>query len=145
MGAGIVGAPAGRMPHRGHDQRGIALPMAMLTLLALTTLSLAFVALAQTEPTIAANHLRASQAHAMAESAIERAVWALTHALEPGGIGGTGTPPNVAPATAASSPYDGSTFLAFGRTGGARVSVTGAGPAIRTVRAFGWSGPDAAR
>ena len=119
--------------------------MALFTLLALTTLSLAFVALAQTEPAIAVNHLRASQAHAMAESGIERAVWALTNALEPGAIGGSGVPPNVVPATSAPPPYDGSTFLPVGRTGGVRITVTGTAPSIRTVRALGWSGPEAAR
>jgi len=117
----------------------------MFTLLALSALSLALITLAETEPTIAVNHLRASQAHAMAESGIERAVWALTNALEPGGMGGGGTPPNVVPTGPAPAPYDGSTFLAFGRTGGARVTITGTAPAIRLVRALGWSGADAGR
>src|SRR5207244_11412723 len=46
------------------DERGLALPMAVLLLLVLTSLMLAFVSLAQTEPMIAKNNLLATQARA---------------------------------------------------------------------------------
>src|SRR3989454_12348627 len=60
------------------NERGLALPMAVLLLLVLTSLMLAFVSLAQTEPMIAKNHLLATQARAQAEAGFERAVWALS-------------------------------------------------------------------
>ena len=41
---------------RLQDERGVALPMALMILLLLTTLMLAFAVLSQTEPVIAANH-----------------------------------------------------------------------------------------
>src|SRR5688572_22359198 len=96
------------------DERGVALPMAMMTLLLLTTLMLAFGVLAQTEPVIAANQLRVAQARALAESGFERALWALSEGnANPGApdtlanpLPGTGVVAVTAPA-----PYDGSQFL----------------------------------
>ena len=58
------------------DQRGVALPMALLSLALLTTLMLAFATMSRTEPLIAGNQLRVSQARAQAESGVEHAIWA---------------------------------------------------------------------
>jgi hypothetical protein len=121
------------------DTRGIALPMSLFTLLVTSALALAFIALAQTEPTIASNQLRAAQARTLAESGIERALWALTHATEPGAFGGGGTPPNVTVAATPVAPYDGSVFIPVGVTGGVHVTVTGSDPHLRAVRATGWT------
>ncbi len=120
------------------EARGIALPMALFTLLLLTALAMAFVTLARTEPTIGNNHLHATQAHAIAESGIERALWGLTHATEEGGIGGTGAEPNIVVTDTPRAPYDGSVLLALG-TGSFRVTVSGEDPNLRTVDSRGWS------
>jgi type II secretory pathway component PulK len=58
------------------DQQGIALPMALLTLLILSTLVIAFAMLATSEPLIATNQKRVAQARAIAESGLERAMGA---------------------------------------------------------------------
>jgi hypothetical protein len=113
--------------------------MSLFTLLVTSALALAFIALAQTEPTIAANQLRAAQARALAESGIERALWALTHATESGAFGGTGASPNVLIAGTAAAPYDGSVFLPVGPTGGVHLMVTGGDQNLRTARAVGWT------
>ena len=103
------------------DERGVALVMAMLTLLILSVLVLAFSLLSSTEPSIASNLLRVAQARALAEAGLERTIWALgagrtahfnSTSLPTGGIAyqwGLG-------ATAA-APYDGSQLLSIS-TGG---------------------------
>ena len=112
------------------DERGIALPMAMMVLVSLMALSLAFVALAQTEPTIAANHAQAAQARALAESGVSRAIWALSHPASTGGL--VDTPANAV------APYNGGTFFSMGN-GGFTVQVTaGAASTERTITSVGW-------
>src|SRR2546426_7292142 len=127
------------------DERGLALPMAVLLLLVLTSLMLAFVSLAQTEPMIAKNHLMATQARAQAEAGFERAVWALSqgaiaqdqaapipaYAIDPASLPGNGS---VAP-----NPYDGSFYLISGVTGGFEVTVTRTGLNDRLVAAIGYA------
>ncbi|MBI2218348.1 MAG: hypothetical protein HYU51_13735 [Candidatus Rokubacteria bacterium] len=121
------------------DRRGIALPMALMTLCMLATLSAVFATLARTEPVIATNHLRSAQARLMADSGLERALWALTNATAPGAFGGTGTPPNVVVNAAAAAPYDGSSFIRLGPEGGFFVMVSGSDQHVRVVRSIGWS------
>jgi hypothetical protein len=118
---------------RLRGERGVALPMAMITLAMLITLSLAFAVLATTEPTIAANHSHVATARALADSGIERVAWALGHpTANPGGIPTTQIP--------AAAPYDGSNFFTLGSQGGFTVQVTaGALSTERTVTAIGWS------
>jgi hypothetical protein len=120
-------------------ERGVALPMSLFTLVITSALALAFIALAQTEPTIASNQLRAAQARSMAESGIEHALWALTHATEPGAFGGAGASPNVLVAPTVTAPYDGSVFLPVGRTGGFHLTVSGTDQHLRSVRSIGWT------
>jgi hypothetical protein len=120
-------------------ERGVALPMALMTLLLLSTLALAFAALAQSEPTIAANHRRTAQAHAFADSGIERALWALTHATATHGFGGDGATPNVTIGATAGPPYDGSEFLEVGPAGGFHLTVSGTDPNLRVARVVGWA------
>ena len=73
------------LAHILRDDRGVALPMALIVLVALTTLMLAFAVLTQTEPVIAHNQLRGVQARTHAEAGFERAVWALSQgAITPG-------------------------------------------------------------
>jgi hypothetical protein len=124
------------------DGRGAALPLALLGLLVLGVITIAFATLGASEPLIAANQLRVAQARAAAEAGVERALWALARGEAEGGL------PSPLPAPAP-APYDGSTLIpvaARGATiGGVRVSVAaGMGPAERTVVATGWAPSDTA-
>ena len=124
------------------NERGVALPMALITLVLLTTLMLAFSVLAQTEPVIASNQLRVSQARSQAESGFEYAVWAL-------GAGNVTTPPagtiaNPMPSSPPAAPFDGSVFKSNGTTGGFLVTVINdtaipADPDVRQITAIGWT------
>jgi hypothetical protein len=118
------------------NERGVALPMALITLVLLTTLMLAFAVLSQTEPVIAGNQLRVSQARALAESGFEYAVWALANSTDPHGLA---TPLASSPAA---SPFDGTAFTALGGTGGFTVKVEN-DPAgdfnVRQITAVGWT------
>lgn len=122
------------------NERGVALPLALITLVLLTTLMLAFAVLSQTEPVIAANQLRVSQARAQAESGFEYAVWALT-------AGNVTTPPagtiaNPMPSSPAPAPFNGATFTSNGTTGGFLVTVINdpAGdPDVRRITSTGWT------
>ncbi len=101
------------------DERGIALPMALLALLILSTLVIAFSLLATSEPLIATNQKMVAQARAVAESGLEKAIWALDNPTDPNGLSAMPGP----------SPYDGLTDIAILDSSGtqigvARVSVT---------------------
>jgi hypothetical protein len=130
---------------RLHDERGVALPMALMTLSLLTTLLLVFGVLAQTEPIIAANQLRVTQARALAESGFEHAVWALSEGV----VAREHTPPLVLPAGALDTPlpsptpapFDGSVFTVVGFTGGYTVTVTtpAGKPNERLIVSTGWT------
>lgn len=122
------------------DERGVALPMAMMVLVLLTTLMLAFAVLSQTEPVIAHNHLRAAQARAHAEAGFERAVWALSQGVVAAGT--EGSLPQLLPVPTP-APYDGSVFVANGSTGGYVVAVTSPDPVARPnerlITSTGWT------
>ncbi len=124
------------------DQRGVALPMALLALMVLVALVLGFTILSATEPVIANNQLMVAQARALAEAAMERAIWGLSNPADPNGI-----PDPLA--GAAPAPYNGSPLVtvAYNGTtiGGFRVTVTG-GAAVneRNVTADGWVPNDTA-
>ncbi len=62
-----------------NDQRGIALPLALILLTLLMSLTLAFMTMGSTEPTIATNLKSGEMALAAAEAGIERAIWALSN------------------------------------------------------------------
>jgi hypothetical protein len=115
------------------NERGIALPVAMLALVLLMSLSLAFLVLGQTEPVIGNNHHRAAQARALAEAGLERAIWALTNSTDANGIAGSLV--GIAP-----SPYNGSVFHTL-NTGGftLKVANTLGTPHLREVVSFGFS------
>src|SRR5436190_10331739 len=130
----------GRLWRVTTNERGVALPMALITLVLLTTLMLAFAVLSQTEPVIAANQLRVSQARAQAESGFEYAVWAL-------GAGNVTVPPagtiaNPMPSSPAPAPFNGAVFTSSGNTGGFLVTVINdpAGdPDVRQITSIGWT------
>ena len=104
------------------DERGVALPMALMSLALLTTLMLALASLSRTEPVIAANHLRGSQARTLAESGIEYALWALSNPDHPGGV------PTSLPGTTARRPVRRAHLPGAGRVPGASRSRSRATP-----------------
>jgi hypothetical protein len=122
------------------DERGVALPMAMIVLVLLTTLMVAFALLARTEPVIAHNQQRTSQALAHAEAGFERAVWALSQGVIAPGTANSLADPLPVPTPA---PYDGTAFIANGTTGGYLVTVTAPDvvnfPNQRRITSTGWT------
>jgi len=151
-----------RLAHILRDERGVALPMAMIVLVSITTLMLAFAVLSQTEPVIAHNQLRAAQARTHAEAGFERAVWALTQGVmdEKNGIPAPGTngsmvaspavpappAPYLFPAPYNSSPGGlavGDVFVANGNSGGYTVRVEALDlvgtPNKRQITSTGWT------
>jgi len=117
------------------DERGIALPMALLALLILSTLVIAFSLLATSEPLIATNQKMVAQARAVAESGLEKAIWALNNPTDL---------TNGLSAMPGPSPYDGLTDIAILDSSGtqigvARVIVTqGTNTNERNVVSVGW-------
>lgn len=128
------------------DEHGIALVMTLIVTAILTTLMVAFIVLATSEPQIANNQMASTQARALAESGVERALWALS-------AGGNPSPPSGALVLDASynlpspvpAPYDGSTFVSVSSIGGFTVTVAnGTQPNQKVVTAVGFV-PDATR
>jgi hypothetical protein len=60
--------------------------MALIAMLILAVLLLAFLSLSGSEPQIAANHLRMAQARALAEAGIDRTIWGLTNPTDSAGL-----------------------------------------------------------
>jgi Tfp pilus assembly protein PilX len=118
------------------SQRGVALPMALLTMLILSALIIAFSMMAASEPVLANNQLRVAQARAIAESGVERAIWGLNNQANANGI------PN--PLGTPAAPYDGTTAIPVTITGVQvgvfTVSVTnGATATERNIVSTGWT------
>jgi hypothetical protein len=104
--------------------------------LILSTLVIAFAILGVSEPLIATNQMRVAQARAVAESGVERAIWALNNPTDPNGL--AAPLPATVPA-----PYDGSTAIPISvngtQIGVAFVTVTpGTNANERNVVAVGW-------
>ena len=89
------------------NERGLAAPVALMILLVLVSLMLAFAALSQTEPAIAANLMLRHQSQGMADSGVEQALWALS----------TGAIADPMAGSTAPAPYDGNSFLLLGGLG----------------------------
>ena len=124
------------------DERGAALPLAMVTLALLASLLISLSILSGTEPLIASNQLLTAQAHALAEAGIERALWAVQRPEAVDGL------PYPLPNTVA-APYDGSRLITLstnGNTsGGFRLTVSpGTAPNERQVLSIGWVPTDEA-
>jgi hypothetical protein len=104
------------------NEKGIALPTAMIVLSVLVALAVAFLVLAASEPQIGYNQMAASQARAVAETGVERALWALTKFdtdpgfADPPPLDGANT--NPAPA-----PYNGTVFMPVANLGVFKVTV----------------------
>jgi hypothetical protein len=127
------------LARRYGSEAGIALPMTLILMMCVTALTVAFLAFTSTEPVIAANQMANAQARAVAESGIERALWALTKGeADPAAAGALADPMVMANPPTADAPYDGNTF--FNVAGGQfKVTVTN-GPAAneRTLEAVGY-------
>src|SRR3989442_873148 len=123
-------------PARRHgSDAGIVVPMTLIIMALITALTVAVLAFTSTEPFIASNRLANAQARAIAESALERALWALTKGeANPAATGALADPlPNPVPV-----PYDGSQYVAAG-VGGFIVTVTNGGAANeRNITAVGY-------
>ena len=117
------------------SERGVALPMALLSLVVIAALILGFSVLSAIEPTIANNQLAVAQARALAEAGVERALWALSNPADAQGIPATFTTPP--------SPYDGGRLMPVAAggypVGGFRVTVTNGSTAYeRQITAVGF-------
>jgi Tfp pilus assembly protein PilX len=118
------------------SQRGVALPMALLTMLILSALIIGFSMMAASEPVLANNQLQVAQARGVAESGVDRAIWALNNPANANGI------PN--PLVTPAAPFDGTTAIPVmvngAQVGVFTVSVTnGATPGERNIVATGWT------
>src|SRR3989442_7778013 len=120
------------MIRRGvRDQVGIAMPLTLIALVILSALMIAFAVLAQSEPVIAMNQYRGAVARALAESAVERAIWALTAGSR---VGGGVDPPSSG--VVAGPPYDGGTSITIG-SGGFTPKITGVSTSDVRIEAVG--------
>jgi hypothetical protein len=123
------------LARRHRSDAGIALPMTLIVMALLTALTIAFLAFTSAEPVIASNQMANVQARAIAESGLERALWALSKGETTPGFAGALADPLPAPVPA---PYDGSTYLSVG-VGEFQVTVVdGPGTNERTITARGY-------
>ena len=127
------------LARRHGSEAGIALPMTLILMMLVTALTVAFLAFTSAEPVIASNQMANAQARAIAESGVERALWALTKGDADPAANGALVDPLPAPVPA---PYNG-TYVAVG-VGGFKVTVTN-GPAVneRTITSLGYVPNDA--
>jgi Tfp pilus assembly protein PilX len=125
----------GSLVRRHGSEAGIALPMTLILMALITSLTVAFLAFTSAEPVIASNQMANAQARAIAESGVERALWALSGGETiPSPVGALADPlPAPVPA-----PYDGSQWVAVG-VGEFKVTVTnGAAANERNITAVGY-------
>ena len=102
-----------KTPKPIQDERGIALPMAMIVMAILTSLMIAFAVLATSESQSASSQMASAQARALAESGVERALWAMTTGeSNPGASGVLVLDAIYSLPSPVPSPYDGSIFVA---------------------------------
>ena len=111
------------------------MPLTLIALVILSALMIAFAVLAQSEPVIAMNQYRGAVARALAESAVERAIWALTAGSR---VGGGVDPPSSG--VVAGPPYDGGTSITIG-SGGFTLKITGVSTSDVRIEAVGFT-PD---
>jgi hypothetical protein len=118
------------------NDKGIALPVAMLMMAVLVALVVSFLVLASSEPLIAHNQMAGAQARALAEAGVERALWALTKGDTDATFAGALASANTNPSPA---PYNGATFVQVSNLGQSSVTVAdGAGANEKLVTAVGW-------
>jgi hypothetical protein len=118
------------------SQEGLALPMALMTMLILSVLIVAFSMMAASEPMLANNQLQVAQARSIAESGVEQAIWALNNPTNPNGIANLAAP--------FAAPFDGSVatpvMINGSQLGVYTVSMTdGPTASERNIVATGWT------
>ena len=127
------------------NERGVALPMAMVMLVVLSSLMVAFAVLGRTEPMIASNQMQTAQSLRLADSGMQLAMWALNNSTDATyGINMASMTWNGAATQAASGKYNGTTWTTLGTTGGFTVMVQWQawptnGQYERTITAVGWN------
>jgi len=120
---------------RHGSEAGIALPITLILMALITSLTVAFLAFTSAEPVIASNQMANAQARAIAESGVERALWALSKGETLPSPAGALADPMPGPVPA---PYDGSTYVAVG-VGEFKVTVAnGAATNERDITAVGY-------
>jgi Tfp pilus assembly protein PilX len=125
----------GSLVRRHRSEAGIALPMTLILMALITSLTVAFLAFTSAEPVIASNQMANAQARALAETGVERALWALSKGETTPAASGALADPLPAPVPA---PYDGSQWVAVG-VGEFKVTVTnGAATNERNITAVGY-------
>jgi Tfp pilus assembly protein PilX len=125
----------GSLARRHGSEAGIALPMTLILMALITSLTVAFLAFTAAEPVIASNQMANAQARAIAESGVERALWALSGGETIPSPAGALADPLPAPVPA---PYDGSQYITVG-VGEFKVTVTnGAATNERNITAVGY-------
>ena len=116
------------------------MPLAMIMLVVMTGLMVSFAVLARSEPTIAGNQMATAQALRLADSGVQRAIWALNNPANGNGIDSTTMTYGGA---SAGGNYDGAHYVSLGTTGGFTVLVQWQNPTNgtweRTVTAVGWT------
>jgi hypothetical protein len=127
---------AHRLNRLMRSQEGVALPMALLTMLILSALIITFSMMAASEPMLANNQLQVAQARAVAESGVEQAIWALNNPTNANGIAALAAP--------FAAPFDGSVatpvMINGGQLGVYTVSMTdGPTSSERNIIATGWT------
>ena len=98
------------------DERGVAVPLALIVLVVLSGLTAAFVAMGGMEPIISMAHKASNQAFPLAETGLERAMWALANPNSPRSFNDgvlTGGDP-VANTIVLPAPYDGTQLVSLG-------------------------------
>jgi len=127
-----------RLRSVANDQRGIALPLALILLTLLISLTLAFLTMGSTEPTIAANLKSGEMALAAAEAGIERATWALANPT----VDTAGANTRLTDLTNIPAPYKSGTETLFALDGSRAFTVTVTRDALPpndiTLRAHGY-------
>src|SRR5262249_478059 len=120
------------------DQRGIALPLALILLTVLMSLTLAFLTMGGSEPTIAGNLKSGEMALVAAEAGVERAIWALSNPTVD--TAGAGT--KLTDLTNIPAPYKTGTQTLFALDGSRAFTVTitraAAAPNDITLRGDGY-------
>jgi len=109
--------------------------MTLILMALITSLTVAFLAFTSAEPVIASNQMANAQARAIAESGVERALWALSGGETLPSPAGALADPLPAPVPA---PYDGSQYVAVGFGEFTVTVANGAAANERNITAVGF-------
>lgn len=119
------------------SEQGVALPVVLIVLVLVASLTAAFVVLSSGETQVPYNLTHAVEVLSLAEAGLEDALWALSN---PAAAAWNGFPTAAPPGRYNSPlPHDSSAaFVALGKGGYSVTIANGPGPSERTVTATGW-------